>query len=111
MLYGIHFLTQALASLLHLVGEGRWLSGICQVHIFNSLQEVRLRWCSTNRTCESSITFHANLESVIPQSYLVSRVLIIVRTLASLKEKQKQIQLLVLHFPNLCNAVLTLLNN
>lgn len=46
-----------------------------QVHALKSLQEVRLRCCDANRTCELSITYHANLESIIPQSYLASRVL------------------------------------
>lgn len=74
-----------------------------QVHALKSLQEVRLRCCDANRTCELSITYHANLESIIPQSYLASRVLF-------KKNKKQKKHLFVPHFPHLRNEVLILLN-
>lgn len=60
------------------------VSGICQVHALKNLQEVRLRWCDGNRTGRLNITFHTDLESIIPQRCQLSRVLTVVITLASL---------------------------
>lgn len=43
-------------------GEGWHL-----LHVLKGLQEVRVRGCDADRTCGLHITFHTDLESIVPK--------------------------------------------